>query len=575
MDQSIKLKAEKWLEASFDEETRKKVQELIDEDGNELTESFYKDLEFGTGGLRGIMGVGTNRINKYTIGLATQGLANYLQKNFKDLAEIKVAIAHDNRNNSRFFAEITAEIFSANNIKVYLFEALRPTPELSFAIREYNCQSGVVITASHNPKEYNGYKVYWEDGGQIVAPHDYNIIQEVAALKSLAEIKFTAIPSLINIIGKETDEHYLNKITALSLSKDLIKKHDDIKIVYSPIHGTGVKLVPAVLKKMGFKNIYNVEEQDICDGNFPTVISPNPEEKSAMELALKKAEEVNADLVMATDPDADRVGIAIRNQKNELVLLNGNQTASLLIYYLLNRYNELGKFSGNEYIVKTIVTSELLIKIAESFNIEYFDVLTGFKYIADTIRKYEGTKNFIAGGEESYGYLIGDFVRDKDAVISCAFIAETLIWAREQGKNLFDVLTDIYLKYGFYQEDLVSIVKKGKDGAEEIKQLVNTYRNNSPSHIANKKVTEIRDYLKQEKLLVESNKSIPLDLPKANVIQFAIEDGSIVTVRPSGTEPKIKYYISAKLPLIKKEEYEKTKKQLLEYIQLIKTDLGI
>ena len=575
MDSEILKKAKYWLSDKYDEQTRKEVEDMIKRNDSELTDSFYKDLEFGTGGLRGIMGAGTNRVNKYTIGAATQGLCNYILKYFKDEKQIKTAIAYDCRNNSRYFAQITADIFSANGFKVYLFESLRPTPELSFAVRELGCQSGVVITASHNPKEYNGYKVYWNDGGQVTPPHDKNIINEVNAVKDINEIKFTPVKENIEIIGEEFDKKYIAKLCELSLSPDIIKKHSGFKIVYTPIHGTGVKLVPETLKKFGFKNIYNVPEQDINDGNFPTVISPNPENAEALQLAVKKAEEVNADLILATDPDADRVGVAVRDLNNNIILLNGNQTASLLIYYLIKKRKDNNLLKGNEYIVKTIVTTELLFDIASSFNVNYYDTLTGFKYIAEIIRNKEGKELFIGGGEESYGYLAGEFVRDKDAVMSSALIAETSVWAKEQGKTLYELLIDIYTEYGFYKETLINIVKKGKSGAEEIKNIMENFRKNPPKEIAGAKVIEIKDYLLQQSENFITETIEPVFLPKSDVIQFFTEEGDKITVRPSGTEPKIKFYISVKTNLCCKEKFDETNKLLEKKTNDIKESLKL
>ncbi len=565
-----------WLKGNYDKETKAKIKSLIKVGKEEeLTDAFYKNLEFGTGGLRGIMGVGTNRVNKYTIGAATQGLSNYVKKIFSQLDIIKVAIAHDNRNNSRFFAELTADIFSANGFNVYLFESLRPTPELSFAMRHFNCQSGVVITASHNPKEYNGYKAYWDDGGQIVAPHDKNIIQEVNNIKNVDDIKFAGRKESIINLGEEFDTLYVDKLKTLSVSSDLIKKYSDFKIVYTPIHGTGVKLVPQTLKAFGFTNVYNVPEQDIVDGNFPTVISPNPENAEALEMAIKKAKEVDADLVLATDPDADRVGIAVKDLNNEFILLNGNQTASVLIYYLIKSRVDRNLIKGNEYIVKTIVTSELLADIARNFNIEYFDTLTGFKFIAEIIKKNEGKKLFIGGGEESYGYLAGEFVRDKDAVMSAALIAEAAVWAKDQGKTFYEMLIDIYVEFGMYKETLVNLVKKGKTGSEEIQKMMTGFRVNPPKTISSSKVVEIKDYQLQQCENFDTETIDPINLPKSNVIQFFTEDGSKITVRPSGTEPKIKFYIGLKTELCCKEKFDEVNLLLEAKINDIRNDLKI
>ncbi len=542
---SVKSRASQWLKEPFDAETRKKVKELMDGNEAELIECFYRDLEFGTGGLRGIMGVGTNRMNIYTVAMATQGLSNYLMQEFKNVPQIKVAIAHDSRNNSRLFAQTTANIFSANGFKVYLFDSLRPTPELSFAIRYFNCQSGVVITASHNPKEYNGYKAYWDDGGQIIAPHDKLIIQEVQKVSS-DKVNFIARPENIESIGAEIDDIYTNQITGLSLAHDMIRRQKDMKIVYTPLHGSGVKLVPMVLKKFGFTNILNVPEQDVSDGNFPTVKSPNPEESSALAMATQKAKDTNADLVMATDPDADRVGIVVRNDKGEYVILNGNQTATLLIHYLLTKWSENGKLKGREYIVKTIVTTELLAAMAARFSVTCYDVLTGFKYIADVIKTFEGKQTFIGGGEESYGYLAGDFVRDKDAVMSCALIAEACAYARDKGKTMYEQLLEIYQVYGLYKEKLISIEKKGKSGQEEIQRMMVDFRKNPPSNINGSPMTEVMDYLDDACIDRANRKNGGIKIPKADVLQFFTADGSKISIRPSGTEPKIKFYFGVK-----------------------------
>ncbi len=574
LEQVIK-EAKKWLSYNIDEDSKKEIKNLIENNESELIDSFYKNLEFGTGGLRGIMGVGSNRMNIYTVGMATQGLCNYLLQEFKNRSVIKIAIAHDSRNNSRLFAEKTAEICSANGIEVFLFEDLRPTPELSFTIRQLKCQSGIVITASHNPKEYNGYKVYWEDGGQIIAPHDKNIINEVLKIKSVDEVKFNADKSLIQIIGKEIDEEYTDKLISLSLSKELIKKYSDLKIVYTPIHGTGVKLVPMVLTKLGFTNIYNVPEQDLPDGNFPTVHSPNPEETAALNLAMKKAEEVGAELVMGTDPDADRVGIIVRNNEGKLELLNGNQAASVLIYYLLLNWSAQNKLNGKQYIVKTIVTTELITDIAESFNVEHYHVLTGFKFIADIIKQNEGKKTFIGGGEESYGYLVGEYVRDKDAVMSCAMFAEIAAWAKDQGKTIFDILMEIYQKYGLYKEKLVSLVKKGKSGADEIKQIMVNFRKNKPTSLNNSKVISVHDYLESKSYDLVKNQETPILLPKSDVLQFILEDGSKISLRPSGTEPKIKIYVSVNEQMSDISKYKIIKSQLDNKIESLLDDLAI
>jgi phosphoglucomutase len=571
----VKNKAEEWLQSPIDESSKNAIHEMLEHNEAELIESFYRDLEFGTGGLRGIMGVGTNRMNIYTVGMATQGLCNYLLKQFAGRTEISVAVAHDCRNNSPLFAEITAQICVANGMTAYLFDDLRPTPELSFAIRHLGCQSGVVVTASHNPKEYNGYKVYWEDGAQIINPHDVNIIKEVQQIRSIGEVKFKGDKNKIITLGEKMDELFLNKVVGQSVNPEVIAANPDIKIVYTPIHGTGVKLVPEALKKMGFTSIYNVPEQDVVDGNFPTVVSPNPEESAALDLALKKADKVGADLVMASDPDADRVGIAIRDEDGKLILVNGHQTASLISYYLLSQWSEKGKLTGKEYIVKTIVTTELIADMARYYKVPYWDVLTGFKFIADVIRKNEDKMTFIGGGEESYGFMIGDFVRDKDAVTSCCMIAEIAAWARNRGKSMYDILMEMYMKFSLYQESLTNVVKKGKSGAEEIQQMMIEFRANPPVRLNDSRVVTIRDYLKQESIDLATGVKKTLDLPQSNVLQFLLEDGSKISVRPSGTEPKIKFYFSVFDQLEKREDYKKVKEKLGERIESIKSELKL
>jgi phosphoglucomutase len=567
VDPKIVEKAKGWLSDNYDAETRQAVQNMIDNQPAELVESFYRDLEFGTGGLRGIMGSGTNRMNKYTVGAATQGLANYLKKALPEVSEIRAAIACDSRNNSPYFARISAEVLAANGIKVYLFDSLRPTPELSFAVRQLKCHTGIVVTASHNPKEYNGYKVYWGDGGQLVPPHDKNVITEVQKIASVADIKFSGNEDKIEIIGTEMDQAYLNTLKSLSLSPEIIKKQHDLKIVYTAIHGTGYKLVPAVLKKFGFTNVFTVAEQMIPDGNFPTVVSPNPEEKAALKMALELAQKENADIILATDPDADRVGMGVRDSAGNYILLNGNQSASLLIYYLLSQWKANGKLTGKEFIAKTIVTSELLKDIADSYKVETFDVLTGFKYIAEAIRNNEPQKTFIGGGEESYGYLIGDAVRDKDAVASCAMLCETAAWAREQGMSMYEMLINIYHEYGFYLEDLISITKKGKSGAEEIKQMMAGYRSNPPKEINGIKVVTIKDYLHQKEQNLITSAIKPIDLPKSDVLQFFLEGGSKITVRPSGTEPKIKFYFGVKGLLPNKSKFDEVNQEMRKKLE--------
>jgi phosphoglucomutase len=575
IDPQVLNVALRWTKEPFDNETIEQVKNLIENDPQELTESFYRNLEFGTGGLRGIMGVGTNRMNKYTVAMATQGLANYLIKMFPGKDRISIAVAHDCRNNSDYFAQITAQVMSANGIHVYLFTGLRPTPELSFAVRHFSCQSGVVITASHNPKEYNGYKAYWDDGGQLIAPHDKNVIAEVEKITDPSLVRFDANPELINYLGEEFDEIYISNIKKLSLSPEVVRRQKDFPIVFTPIHGTAVHLVPMALKAFGFENVSGVDEQNIVDGNFPTVHSPNPEEPAALSMAIQKAKEIGAKLVMATDPDADRVGIAVRDDKDEFLLLNGNQAASLLIYYLLAKWSENNKLTGNEFIVKTIVTSELLFDIADKFGVKRFDVLTGFKYIADIIKQHEGSMTFIGGGEESYGYLVGDFVRDKDAVSACAMLAETAAWASEQGKSLYEMLKDLYVEFGFYKEKLLSITKKGKAGAEEIKALMDRFRNNPPVTIAGSKLVLVKDYKSgtTKNLLTQTTESI--DLPKSDVLQFFTENGSKISVRPSGTEPKIKFYFGIKGILLNRTDFEKVNAELEDKINEIMNDLGV
>jgi len=567
-DAQIIERAKEWLSDKFDEETKNQVKNLLENNEKELVECFYKNLEFGTGGMRGIMGVGTNRMNVYTVGMATQGLANYLNKTFQG-QEIKVAIAHDSRNNSALFAKTCADIFSANGIKAYLFNSLRPVPELSFAVRQLGCKSGVMITASHNPKEYNGYKAYWSDGAQVVAPHDKNIVDEASKVK-VSDVKFKGNPSLIETLDEEFDKIYLERIKGLTLSQEDINKHKDIKIVYTPIHGSGVRLVPEILKMKGFENISVVQEQCTPDGNFPTVISPNPENAEALTLAIKLANEKGADLVMATDPDADRVGIAVRNNNNEFVLMNGNQTAAILTYYLLTKWKENGKLDGNQYIVKTIVTTELLKAMADKFGIKCYDVLTGFKFIADVIRNNEGKTTFIGGGEESYGYLAGEFVRDKDAVNACSLIAEAAAWAAEKGKTMYQLLLDIYSQYGYYRESLVNVVKEGKSGAEEIQKMMDDYRNDPPAVINDSNVVMIKDYLTQKASNILDGTDENIDLPKSNVLQFFLEDGTKISVRPSGTEPKIKFYFGVKEGVKDISKLDATEKAALDKIETIK-----
>jgi len=569
-------KAHKWLTPAYDSEAQAEVKRMLDsEDKTELIESFYKDLEFGTGGLRGIMGVGSNRMNIYTVGAATQGLSNYLNKSFKGLKQISVVIGHDSRNNSRKFAEISANIFSANGIKVYLFEDLRPTPEMSFTIRQLGCQSGIILTASHNPKEYNGYKAYWDDGAQVLAPHDKGIIDEVNKIASAADIKFEGNPALIEIIGEEIDKAYLDKVKTVSIDPEVIARHNDLKIVYTPIHGTGVRIIPRSLKMWGFTNIIPVPEQNVISGDFPTVKSPNPEEPAALSLAIEKAKEVDADLVMASDPDADRVGISCKNDKGEWVLINGNQTCLMYLYYIITQYKALNKIKGDEFVVKTIVTTELVKVIADRNNIELLDCYTGFKWIAREIRLAEGKKKYIGGGEESYGFLAEDFCRDKDAVSACCLIAEVAAWAKDNGKTLYELLQDIYVEYGFSKEKGISVVKQGKSGAEEIKQMMTDFRNNPPKEMAGSKIVLYKDFQNLEQTNAAGTKST-LDMPEtSNVLQYFTEDGSKVSIRPSGTEPKIKFYIEVKGEMKSRADYDKANALADEKIKSVMTSLGI
>lgn len=565
-----RYKATQWLNAANMDNSSKAAIETLMQNQEELDEAFLKDLEFGTGGLRGIMGIGTNRINKYTVGMATQGFSNYLKSQFS--GEIKVAIAYDSRNNSRSFAKTTANVFSANGIQVYLFEDLRPTPELSFAIRNLDCQGGVVITASHNPKEYNGYKAYWNDGGQLVPPHDKNVIEEVKKISSVDEINFESNSSLIQEIGEDIDRAYLAMIRNLSLSPGAILANSDMKIVFSSIHGTGITMVPRALEELGFKNVHIVEEQKTPDGNFPTVVYPNPEETEAMTLALNKAREIDADIVMATDPDADRVGMAVKNLEGDFQLLNGNQTGALLVFYLMKKWSEKG-LKGNEYIGKTIVTTELIRDIANSFHTKCYDTLTGFKWIADMIRKKEGEEVFIGGGEESYGYMIGEMVRDKDAVASSVMIAEMAAWAKDQGLSVFKLLLEIYKTYGFYYEELKSITKKGLQGADEIKRMMEGFRTSPPKKLAGSEVTSVIDYLEGVQINSDGKKE-SVNFPKSNVLQYLTEDGTKVSVRPSGTEPKIKFYFSVRGDL-EGASYSEIEKKLKNKIHNLLNDLNL
>ena len=573
----VTTRAQVWLDGNYDAETKAEVREMLDaEDKTLLIEAFYRDLEFGTGGLRGIMGAGTNRMNIYTVGAATQGLSNYLKAQFASLPQISVVIGHDCRNNSRKFAEISANIFSANGIKVYLFEDLRPTPEISFAIRHFGCQSGIILTASHNPKEYNGYKAYWDDGAQMIAPHDENVITEVMNIKNVNDIKFEGNKDLIQIIGQEVDRAFLEKIKTLILSPEAIERNKDLKIVYTPIHGTGIKLIPDALRAYGFTNIIDVPEQNVISGNFPTVVSPNPEEPAALEMAVNKARETDADIVMASDPDADRIGIAIKNDKNEWILVNGNQTYLILIYYLIRRWKELGRLKGNEYVVKTIVTTEVMTDIARKNGVEYFDCFTGFKWIASVMRDNEGRKTYIGGGEESYGFLAEDFVRDKDAVSACALMAEVTAWAKDNGKTLFELLQDIYIEYGFGKEKGISVVRKGKSGAEEIIQMMANFRTNPPKEIAGSPVKMIKDFNTLKMTDVSTGNVTDLVMPAtSNVLQFFTQDGTKISVRPSGTEPKIKFYIEVRGEMKTRADYDATDAAANAKIEAVRASMGV
>jgi len=574
---AVLVKANAWLSGDYDDETKAEVKRMINsDDKTELIESFYKDLEFGTGGLRGIMGVGSNRMNKYTVGAATQGLSNYLLKVFSNLEEIKVVISYDCRHNSPEFAQITADVFSANGIKVYLFDSLRPTPEVSYAIRKLKCQSGVMITASHNPKKYNGYKAYWEDGAQVTPPHDTNIIDEVNNVKSASDIKFNSNPKLIETLGEDMDKQFIESLKVVLLSPDAVKKHHDIGIVYTPLHGTGVKIVPEALKAYGFTNIINVPEQDVVSGDFPTVVSPNPEDPAAMAMAVKRGIETNAELVFATDPDADRFGAGIRDDKGEFILLNGNQTMIILIYYLVTRWKELGKLTGNEYTVRTIVTSELTQIISEKNGIEMFECYTGFKWIASVMRELENKRKYIGGGEESYGFLAEDFVRDKDSVSAAALFAEIAAWCKDNNRTIYEMLQDIYIDYGFSKEKGVSVVKEGMSGAQEIQKMMDDFRHNPLKEIAGSTVVQIKDFDILEAKDVITGTVTKLDMPvTSNVLQYFTQDGTKVSIRPSGTEPKIKFYIETKGKLASRADYNKVNEEIDKKIEKICKDLGI
>jgi phosphoglucomutase len=562
-----------WMQSNIEEKYKQEILDLLQNNENELVDSFYKKLEFGTGGMRGKMGVGTNRMNKITVGLATQGFANYLKQNFNNLREIKVVIAYDNRNNSKFFAQITADVFSANGIKVYLFDDMRPTPELSFAIRDLKAQGGVVITASHNPKEYNGYKVYWEDGAQVVAPHDKSIISEVEKI-NIDEIKFEAQKEKIQIIGDDIDSLYLAQLKSVSINPQIIEKNKDLKIVYTPLHGTGIKLMEKALKLFGFENIYLVEEQIVPDGDFPTVKSPNPENPEALELGIKKAKEVDADIILATDPDADRVALAVKNGVGEYKLFNGNQTGSILAQYVLSSLHQYGKIKEDDYIVKTIVTTDLIREIADHYNTKTYEVLTGFKYIAQIIREKAGAK-FLGGFEESYGYLFNDFVRDKDSIMAGVLICEAAAWAKNQNKTLSDILNELYLNYGFYKESLVNIVREGKEGSNEIEKIIQELREDAPAIINNVNVIIIRDFLTGIESNLFNGTQKKMEYPQSNVLQFVLEDMTKITVRPSGTEPKIKYYFSVTNKISGIEEIPEVERKTEDLLKEYQKALGI
>jgi phosphoglucomutase len=574
MDQLIEQKVSDWLTGAYDEETKKGIKDLQQSAPEELADAFYRNLEFGTGGLRGIMGIGTNRMNKYTVGIATQGYANYLKQSFP-ADEIKVAIAHDSRNNSRFFAETVANVFAANDIKVFLFEDLRPTPELSFTIRQLGCKGGVVCTASHNPKEYNGYKAYWDDGGQLVPPHDKAVIAEVEKIGDVADVKWSGGEGNITIIGKEMDDAYIKMVKSLSVYPEVIQQQGDLKIVYTPIHGTGITLVPQVLKEYGFNNVTIVEEQATPDGNFPTVVYPNPEEKEAMSLGLKKAAEIDADILCATDPDADRVGIGVKNTRGEWVLMNGNQTAVLAFNYMIESRKEKGLQQPNDMVVKTIVTTNMIDVIAERSGVKCYNVLTGFKWIAELIKEKEVAENYVVGGEESYGLMIGSQLRDKDAVSAVAILCEMAAYEKKEGKSLYQKMLDLYLKYGYYQEDLISITKKGRNGQQEIADMMEGFRAAPPSELAGSRVVQLLDYELQVKTDLITGTREAITLPKSNVLQFVTEDGSKISARPSGTEPKIKFYFSVNTPLTSADKFEEIQQAAKDKIKNIITEMKL
>lgn len=574
MDAAIQQKVDNWLNGNFDEEVKNGIRELQKNNPEELADAFYRSLEFGTGGLRGLMGIGTNRMNKYTVGMATQGYANYLKKSFPG-GDIKVAIAHDSRNNSRFFAETTANVFGANGIKVFLFEDLRPTPELSFTIRQLGCQGGVVCTASHNPKEYNGYKAYWNDGGQLVPPHDKNVIAEVEKISSVDEVKWNGGENNITIIGKDMDAAYIKMVKGLSVYPEVIQKEADLKIVYTPIHGTGIKLVPQVLKEFGFTNVTVVEEQSVPDGNFPTVVYPNPEESEAMSIGLKKAEAIDADILLGTDPDADRVGIGVKDNHGKWVLLNGNQTAVLAFNYMIESRKEKGIAQANDMVVKTIVTTDMIDEFAAKNDIKCYNVLTGFKWIAELIKEKEDKENYVIGGEESYGLMIGSQLRDKDAISAVALLCEMAAYEKSKGRTLFQKLIQLYLQYGFYKEHLISITKKGRDGQQQIADMMERFRNNPPKILAGSNVVELLDYEKRIKTALQTGAQQPIELPKSNVLQFITEDGSKISARPSGTEPKIKFYFSVNTKLERAEDFEKKEQELKAKIDTIIKEMAL
>ena len=574
MDAVIEQKVNAWLNGNFDEDVKDQIRRLKANNEEELADAFYRNLEFGTGGLRGLMGVGTNRMNKYTVGMATQGYANYLKQSFPN-QEVRVAIAHDSRNNSRFFAETTAAVFAANGIKVFLFEDMRPTPELSFAIRKLNCQGGVVCTASHNPKEYNGYKAYWTDGGQLVPPHDKNVIAEVEKIEDVNEVKWSGGEENISTIGAEMDEAYIEMVKSLSVYPEVISQQKDLKIVYTPIHGTGIKTVPPVLKAFGFENLHIVDEQATPDGNFPTVVYPNPEESEAMSIGLEKARELDADILLGTDPDSDRVGIGVKDNKGNWVLMNGNQTAVLAFNYMIESRREKGIAQPNDMVVKTIVTTEMIDEIARHNGVKCYNVLTGFKWIAELIREKEGEENYVIGGEESYGLMIGSQIRDKDAISAVALLCEMAAYEKNKGRSLYDKLLDLYLQYGYYQEDLISITRKGRNGQQEIADMMENFRNNPPSALAGSAVVELIDYQKQVRTQLRNGQSAAVTLPKSNVLQFITEDGSKISARPSGTEPKIKFYFSVNTKLNSLDSFETAQQQMREKIATIIRDMGL